>query len=319
MSSFTQIENHVVAGGMLYFFGTVFYVIIAPDNISMFTKAYARRHRITGGALFCWLVLGFVDIAMGFFTPISHLMFDIVLGVLGTLTALTAAYDFKKAHKHVKNVASGTLDKNATVTFNEMLEHSFYQGLNLAQILFIHALTHMKKLTFSSRFGLALLATSPWLIRDRFPINKFSDNYNKGQQPDSLISVLYRLKKYQYIFYKHFLLHGLTISIALYDLKLAESSAFRLYWLCLNLSYVMEFFLQTLVKKGYMHQTTMLILQQVLMLVSTVAAVHILIDDVDMLVALVSLMLNFVNRKREVVNFLISSAVGFALFNMKKI
>ena len=32
--------------------------------------------------------------------------------------------------------------------------------------------------------------------------------------PWALTSVLYRLKKYQYIFYKHFLLHGLNVSAA---------------------------------------------------------------------------------------------------------
>jgi hypothetical protein len=308
---FAKVENYVVVLGILYFFCTVLYVIFTPGNIVMFTKAYARRHRVVGGLLFCWLIIGFVDIAVGSLSFISHLFYDAVLGILGTLTALTAAYDFKKAHNHVKNVASGTLDKEATVTFNEMIEHSFYQGLNVIQILYIHAITVIPETSLIVRLGMAVCATLPWWFRNQFPVNSFSDNYNKGQRPSSLISVLYRLKKYQYIFYKHFLLHGLTITIALHGYRLAESPPFRLYWMCLNLSYVMEFFLQTLVKKGYLLQNTMLVLQQVLMLVSTIAAVHILMENVDMAVSTLSLVLNFVNRKRELLNFFLTSCGGY--------
>jgi hypothetical protein len=57
----------------------------------------------------------------------------IALPVVGVVLSLTAAYDFKEAHARVKNLASGTLDADQTVTFEEMLEHSFYQGLNVAQ------------------------------------------------------------------------------------------------------------------------------------------------------------------------------------------
>ena len=34
----------------------------------------------------------------------------------------------------VKSVASGTLEQEATVTSDEMVEHSFYQMLNLVQV-----------------------------------------------------------------------------------------------------------------------------------------------------------------------------------------
>ena len=44
-----------------------------------------------------------------------------------------------RAERRVRNVASGALDADQTVTFEEMLEHSFYQMLNLAQILYLHS------------------------------------------------------------------------------------------------------------------------------------------------------------------------------------
>ena len=59
----------------------------------------------------------------------QELTFDAILGALGTLTALTAWSDFK--HGGVRNEASGTLAKEATVTSSEMLEHVFYQALTL--------------------------------------------------------------------------------------------------------------------------------------------------------------------------------------------
>ena len=52
--------------------------------------------------------------------------------------AYSAAEDFKWLHRNVKNKASGVLDREATVTYNEMIEHVFYQILNLVQILFLH-------------------------------------------------------------------------------------------------------------------------------------------------------------------------------------
>ena len=76
---------------------------------------------------------------------------------------------------------------------------------------------------------------------------------------------------------------------------------FRLYWLCLNIAYVMEFFMQTLVKRQFMTQGWMLLLQQLLMLVSTAAAVQVL-QVVRVLPATLSFALNFARRGREVSN-----------------
>ena len=57
-----------------------------------------------------------------------------MLGLSGTALTLTAARDFGPAHGRVRNVASGALDEKATVTSSEMIEHAFYQLLNLAQV-----------------------------------------------------------------------------------------------------------------------------------------------------------------------------------------
>eukprot|EP00668_Euglena_longa_P004073 GGOE01004777.1.p1 GENE.GGOE01004777.1~~GGOE01004777.1.p1 ORF type:complete len:197 (+),score=62.73 GGOE01004777.1:522-1112(+) len=179
-----------------------------------------------------------------------------------------------------------------------MVEHSFYQLLNLVQILYLH--TIHPGMPQALRMGCALLATLPWLARGYFPINKFSDNYTKAPA-GTLIGILYRLKKYQYLLYKHCLLHGLNISVALRGRHVADYPAFRLYWMCLNTAYVMEFFLQSLVKRKVMRQSTMLRMQQWLMLVSTFAALQVL-QDVHPVIAAASLLLNLIHRHHDVLN-----------------
>jgi hypothetical protein len=154
------------------------------------------------------------------------------------------------------------------------------------------------------RVVLLFLVTSPWLVRSWFPVNKFSDNYIKENEKSTpLVKLLYRIKKYQYVFYKHFVLHGLNISAALNNLHIAEDPHFRLFWLLLNASYVLEFFMQTLVKKKYMPQATMLQMQKVLMSASTLAALWVL-QRVSVPVAVTSCLLNFVHRKHDVANTL---------------
>ena len=207
------------------------------------------------------------------------------------------------------------LDTDATVTQSEMVEHSFYQLLNLVQISFLHAVPWFAPGTAPGsapgRTALALLATLPWLFRANFPVNSFSKNYELpgvgGRTP--LIRLLYRLKKYQYLLYKHCLLHGLNASVAVEGMHataaapgLASTQSFRLYWMCLNTASVMEFYMQTLVKRGYLSQSSMLAMQQTLMLVSTTAALEVL-EAVRLLPALLSFALNMTRRGREVSNF----------------
>ena len=281
--------------------GLVFLVVVLYtmlNNTIMFTRMHGRRHAINGLIYFIWISIGFI-LYIADSHIISHLVFDVVLGTLGTLLPLTAAYDFQ--HKNIVNVASGTLDEHATVTYNEMLEHSFYQALNLLQIIYLHCIT--KNSNYFENFILLFTVTSPWLIRSYFPINRFSDNYNKiDNKSTNLIRIMYRIKKYQYVFYKHFLLHGINITVAIYNYyNLSNQYDFRLYWLLLNLSYVMEFFLQTLVKKKYITQYNMLLLQIILMLASTIAALYVL-QYVNMYIAIFSLILNFTNRNYDLLN-----------------
>ena len=81
----------------------------------------------------------------------------------------------------------------------------------------------------------------------------------------------------------------------------------------LNCSYVMEFFLQTLVKKKKFSQMTMLNLQKVLMAAATLATVPVLLE-VSLPVTLISLILNFVNRKHDFLNTLFIMCIACVLF-----
>jgi len=380
---------NVALGLVVLFFVPLFRLIIHKPNI--FTKRHGRKHAVTGLLYLVWITLGFLDLisqelsryynsyhyeynhqhqismnisseAIASHQPlVPYVLFDAVLGVLGTMLTLFAAVEFQ--HKNVKNEASGTLDERATVTYNEMIEHSFYQALNLVQILFIHSMglfsgsissssvslhqhdqsNHVNNNTISSdvftsyvawkdlpyRLALLFIVTSPWLIRQRFPIHKFSDNYknnsnnknNKVNEDGSnfagLIRILYRLKKYQYVFYKHFLLHGLNITIAITGIAFGNEFLFRLYWLLLNTSYVMEFFLQTLVKKRFMPQSHMLSLQKVLMTASSIAALMIL-RHVNVHISLASMLGNFTFRKHDLFNtmFIATSYVALCYYVM---
>jgi hypothetical protein len=318
----------------IMFFVSLFQLLY--NNPSIFVKKHGRSHAITGFLYLLWITWGFIEVLV----PgrqgnpmISFIVFDVVLGALGTILTLYAAYEFQ--HKNVTNIASGTLDEHATVTYGEMIEHSFYQALNLVQIVFIHSMqwfsglisndqmvvgrennmwvSHVLEPNLVMRIALLFIVTLPWLVREWFPINKFSDNYEKVDSLSTpLIRLLYRVKKYQYVFYKHFVLHGLNITIAVTGISFGDEHFFRLFWLLLNLSYVMEFFLQTLVKKGYLTQTRMLFLQKVLMTASSIAAISVL-RYVNILIALLSLWLNFVHRKHDVYNTMLACCLYLGL------
>jgi hypothetical protein len=121
-----------------------------------------------------------------------------------------------------------------------------------------------------------LLVTAPWLLRGLFPVNHFSDNYTRvDERSNWLVRLLYRLKKYQYLLYKHVLFHGLNALAALGGGSIVGTQDFALYWQVLNQSYVMEFFLQTLVKKQYMAQWEMLVHNVALMSVATTCALNV--------------------------------------------
>jgi hypothetical protein len=283
----------------------------------LLSRRHGRSHRLLGGLELAWLVLGFLRLSWptaGDQMAVWHLAYDIMLGVLGTCLTYSAAASFGKSR--VKNVASGALDLDTTITLSEMQEHGFYQILNLCQILFLHSLSWHPP--FVWRLLGAVLTTLPWLVRSRFPVNSFSANYTEQSAPRawSLIGVLYRLKKYQYLLYKHVLLHGLDATVALTGgtegPALVHSPGFRLYWLFLNTAYVMEFFLQTLVKRGYMSQALMLLLNKLLMVVSTLSALSVL-GHTNVLLAAVSLSLNILHRGHELTNFALVLTFGMTL------
>lgn len=316
--------NNFLYFNILIFFIILFFILFY-FSFHMFFYSYGKNHRLSGLILLFYLLFGYLQVYYNYYYYFKDYFYDLILSFLCILTTLTAAFDFKKAHSHIKNIASGTLEKEATVTFNEMIEHSFYQILNLFQISFIHLLPFMTSYSLTYRLLFAYISSSFWFFRSFFPVNKFSDNYNKGQDVFSLISILYRTKKYQYMFYKHFLLHSLTITLAatsnnnniIPNFLIIGTPAFitfRLYWLCLNTSYVMEFFLQTLVKKNYMSQSTLIKLQLILMLVSTIVAVQVLVAHCDFKLGLLSLILNLVNRKREMMNIAIVTIVAYFLY-----
>ena len=74
---------------------------------------------------------------------------------------------------------------------------------------------------------------------------------------------------------------------------------------------VMEFFLQTLVKKGYLTQHWMLRMQQLLMAVSSIAAGIVLVRHVRPEAAVASLALSMVRRKRDTSNTMLVSALSW--------
>ena len=136
-------------------------------------------------------------------------------------------------------------------------------------------------------------------------MNSFSSNYTGDSDPWLFINVMYRIKKYQYVFYKNALLHGLNITTCLSSTPpRIQGRRFRTYWLCLNAAYTHEFFLQTLVKRRLLEQRSMLRLNWLLMVGSSLAAVEVLRHHVDWRIALASLVANFANRKHDVANTL---------------
>jgi hypothetical protein len=172
-------------------------------------------------------------------------------------------------------------------------------------------------------------------VRRRLPVHSFSDNWkiyqskqNKIHEPQrhqadtqqELEILLYRIKKAQYLFYKHVVLHGLNIYMAVMAKSGTRftmppySLSWRIFWLLLNTSYVMEFFLQSLVKRRVViGQSTMLWLQRWLMISASAGAAVLLLQivqagatpmEVYMLpaISLVSLILNLKNRHHDVFN-----------------
>jgi len=317
-----------------------------------FLDRHGISHRLVGAAHLAVLVYGCVAL---FFSSSRReeegaskrsrdaLIYDIVIGLTGTAATLTAARDFP--HRLVKNapaVASGTLSEKAIVTHGEIVEHAFYQFLNLWQALYLHYMTALPpqqqgdSAGFWKRWLALLFVTSPWLVRRRFPVHSFADNWSKARKVDgneeeyrmtgerpALETLLYRIKKAQYLVYKHVIFFGLNISVCLEQSRIqprqsaeqifsVADKAWRLFWLCLNTSYAMEFFLQTMVKRRALSQATMLRLNRLLMLVSSVAAYRVS-GPIQWHLCVLSFFLNMLQRKQDVRNtMLLVSAAAWA-------
>lgn len=264
--------------------------------------------------MFIWIILGACACSIDARSSAHYVfLYDTVLGCLGIATTLTAARDFP--HKLVKNEEgqSGSLSETAIVTHAEMIEHAFYQVLNLVQIIFLHGMAFRgTTMGLSHRIGALLLATSPWTIRRRFPVHSFQENWRKmpKEKQKNEEVLLYMIKKAQYVFYKHFVLHGLNISICLNPSNLPLTRGWRIFWLHLNVSYTMEFFLQSLVKRKILRQREMLHLQRLLITSATLSSLLPIFESVQLELCMASLALNFLNRYHDVFNTILTVSLG---------
>ena len=302
--------------GLRTFLSLVVLIAIRSSK-RLFFHSHGWSHRVAGGAHLLWLFLGAFSIISTSEQPKETLRFhvfcyDVVLGILGVTATLTAAKDFP--HKLVSNTVgqSGTLHRKAIVTQAEMIEHAFYQFLNLWQILYLHSLHLFDDDAKFQKLLLLWIATSPWMLRHWLPVHSFSNNWTlyqkqKVQSSDEKVTsedtevFLYRIKKGQYLFYKHVILHGVNISLAISLAKhdaIPYSIGWRVFWILLNTSYVMEFFMQSMVKAKIIHQSTMIKMQRFLMLVSSMSA-SVILQHVHLGVSLLSLALNFANRHHD--------------------
>jgi len=297
---------------------TVALVLLVPFSAALVHVSLRRKtrrvwllkhgllHRLLGAAELLLFAVYACDAALpGAERRTLRVCLDVALGFSGVALTLSAAASFSRGHIH--NRASGALEVDSTVTRAEMLEHAFYQGLNCCQLSFLYALQSVA--TRSGRSLLCLVATAPWLLRHRFPVHSFSANYQG--QPVTRENLLYRLKKWQYMIYKHVLLHGLNVSCAIgVSPRPASDRSFRIYWLGLNGAYVLEFFMQTLVKRRLLLQSTMLRLNALLMAACTCAALPIMLR-VQPLLACLSLALNMARRGHDFSNTALVLAAGW--------
>ena len=305
--------------GLRLFLSVITAVSIRHAN-HLFLSAHGRSHRTLGGAQLVWILLGAYLCGQRNVRPLMIVFYDLILALLGTTATLSAARDFP--HKYVKNARgqSGSLGERASITQAEMIEHAFYQILNLFQILYLHGMATVGPEPATNslfyRFLALLAVSSPWFLRRNIPVHSFSDNWKKTPKHERTETevFLYRVKKSQYLFYKHVCLHGLNIAMALRPSTLSWTTDWRLFWLHLNASYVMEFFLQSLVKRKVLKQRDMLWLQRLLITSASLSAVVPILSNMNVPICLISLILNFFNRYHDVENTVgVALIVGFIL------
>jgi hypothetical protein len=305
----TLINKLSLWGIQLFFFAVVSLLLLSSSFGILFLDRHGWSHRLAGAVHWMLLILGTATVPSQSSQPSKALLYDTLLASSGVIVTLTAAKDFP--HRYVRNASgqSGTLAKTAMVTQAEMIEHSFYQLLNLFQALYLHTIYSLSSKT--ERYIALLCVTAPWWLRSRFPVHSFSHNWKA--KTNSHETLLYRIKKAQYLFYKHVILHGLNLSLCVAPSQFVTLLAWRIFWICLHTSYVMEFFLQTLVKRKVLSQSIMLALNRWLMLVSTLAALPSVVQVLRWDLALASLVLNFVNRHHDVVNTMLVATLALTL------
>lgn len=333
---------------LLLFFACIL-AIIAFNFFKLVWDVHGIRHRCMGLFHFIWLILGALHvlwyssdnqsatsdtIIYSNKYAMECLGYDVLLGVSGILTTLTAAADFPHKYVSKRNAPgqSGTLSPHAMVTHAEMIEHSFYQFINLVQALYLHC-TSQLALSLPFRLLAVWIATSPWYARSLFPVHSFSQNWKHHgdeRQTHGSFEWMYKIKKVQYIFYKHVILHGIHIAQATYrsnprgigDSDSYSSStivlhhSWRLFWILLNTSYVMEFFLNSLVRRHFLSQSSMLLLNRWLMFWASAMAVQVLLRcRVSILVCVGSAALNFVRRHCDVQNTMVMTVISMILYH----
>ena len=343
--------------------------VVAPHAPRLFAPRFGRGHRLAGAAHLVLLLVGVADLLarvsqasfgasarppldlvalpLGRARVSGAFLYDALLGVSGCALTITAASDFGIPRARLRNRASGALDDDQTVTREEIVEHLFYQVLNVTQMVFLRlapivAATHGR----SGACASLALATAPWLFRSAFPTNRFSANYRRREPlvadvadagntmvpersagttnavSSSRVRRLYRLKKAQYVFLKHVLQHGLNAGVVVAATRassspsspssLADTLFFRAYWLTLNTAFVMEFFMQTLVKKNKLSQRTMLRANKTLMFTSSLAAAFV-VAKASLVAAATSCALNVLSPAREARTVALALAAAVAV------
>jgi hypothetical protein len=342
--------------------------VVAPHAPRLFAPRFGRGHRLAGAAHLVLLLVGVADLLarvsqasfgasarppldlvalpLGRARVSGAFLYDALLGVSGCALTVTAASDFGIPRARLRNRASGALDDDQTVTREEIVEHLFYQALNVTQVVFLRlapivAAAHGRPGACAS----LALATAPWLFRSAFPVNRFSANYRReplavadAGTPNSLperrgttavsslrVRRLYRLKKAQYVFLKHVLQHGLNVGVVVAECasrrsaeassspsSLADAPFFRAYWLTLNAAFVMEFFMQTLVKKKKLSQRVMLRMNAMLMFTSSLAAAFV-VSKASLVAAATSCVLNVLSPAREARTVALALAAAVAV------
>jgi hypothetical protein len=136
--------------GLQVFFLVTVGLALRHGNI-LFLDRHGWSHRLAGAIHLSWLVYGCFcvpdqtqDARQAFV-----FLYDIVLGITG-MTCQRRWTDgcpgrsapFRTVTFKIAPGQSGTLSRKAMVTQGEMLEHAFYQFLNLWQALFLHLIAY---------------------------------------------------------------------------------------------------------------------------------------------------------------------------------